>query len=260
MVARSVPTSMSTELMQNMNPYGYKKFCAVFAECDSISLEIFKASKWVNYFALDTSLMFKNGKVNPDDVYELFGNFNGLSDRGVRSHLLEYIYENINFFDHRGSVCLPLRGLGLNTWVDNVKDSHVCCDELALLGLSAMYQRHSLVVTKTKFWSTIKSEQPLNIITLKKECSVRLLYLGNMKFGTLRWQPHNPQPVLPKPNLGKFNIIEEYTLDEQTAGESSTAENNDAKHVETTAQQEPNQDVAETGICVSCSPVLPEET
>ena len=161
----------------------------------------------------------------------------------MHSHLLEYICKNIDFFDSRGSVCLPLRGLGLNLWVDNIEDSSVCCDELALLGLSAMYQRHTLVVTKTKFWSTIESDEPLSIITLMKECSVCLLYLSNMKFGTLRWQPRNPQPVQPKPNLGKFDIVEEYTLDEQTtSGESSTAENNDAEHVETseTSRHEPN--------------------
>ena len=194
----------------------------------------------MNYFALDTSLTFKNGKVNPDHVYELFGNFNGLSGRGVHSHLLEYICKNIDFFDRRGSVCLPLRGLGLKSWVDNVEDSKVCCDELALLGLSAMYQRHTLVVTKNKFWSTIESNEPLSIIILMKKCSVCLLYLGNMKFGTLRWQPRNPQPVQPKPSLGKFNIVEEYTLDTQTtSGESPTAEKNGAEHVETnkTTQQ-----------------------
>ena len=67
-----------------------------------------------------------------------------------------------------------------------------------------------------------------------KECTVRLLYLGNMKFGTLCWQPHNPQPVLPKPNLGQFNIIEEYTFDEPTtSGESSTADNGETEHGET---------------------------
>ena len=137
-----VSTSKSAKLMHKMNPYGYKKFCSYISERDSISLEFWKAFKWVNYFALDISLMFKNGKVNPDHVYKLFGNFNGLSAQEVRMHLLEYIYENIDFFECRSSVCLALHGIGMNTWVDMVEDSH-SCDELALLGLSAMYQRHS---------------------------------------------------------------------------------------------------------------------
>ena len=230
-----VSTSMSAELMHKMNPYSYKKFCSYISERDSISLEFYKASKWVNYFTLDISLMFKNGKVNPNHVYELFGNFNGLSAKEVRMHLLEYIYKNIDFFECRSSVCLALRGIGMNTWVDMVEDSRICCDELALLGLSAMYQRHCLVVTKNKFWSTIETKEPLSIINLMKECSVWLLYLGNLKFGTLRWQPRNPQPV--KPKLGQFKIIKEFTLDEPTtSGESSTPDNESEEHVETTIQ------------------------
>ena len=238
MVANSgVSTSMSAKLMHKMNPYGYKKFCSYISERDSISLEFWKASKWVNYFALDISLTFKNGKVNPDHVYELFGNFNGLSAQEVRMHLLEYIYENIDFFECRSSVCLALHGIGMNTWVDMVEDSHSCCDELALLGLSAMYQRHCLVVKKNKFWSTIETKEPLSIINLMKECSVRLLYLGNLKFGTLHWQPRNPQ--LAKPQLGQFKIIEEFTLDRPTtSGESSTPDNKSEEHVETTIQSE----------------------
>ena len=200
-----VSTLMSAELMHKMNPYSYKKFCSYISESDSISLEFYKASKWVNYFALYISLTFKNGKVNPDHVYKLFGNFNGLSAKAVRMHLLEYIYENINFFECRSSVCLALRGIGMNTWADMVKDSRICCDKLALLGLSTMYQRHCLAVKKNKFWSTIETKEPLNIINLMKECSVWLLYLRNLKFGTLRWQSCNPQTV--KPKLGQFKII-----------------------------------------------------
>ena len=204
----------------------------VLHEGDCISQEFFRASKWVNYFTLYTSLMFRNGKVNPDHVYELFGSFNGLSSREVHSYLLGYVCKNVDFFDRRGSVCLPLRGLDLSAWVDNLDDCKVYCDELALLGLSSMYQRHNLVVTKNKFWSTIESSEPLSIIDLMKACSVRLLYLGNMKFGTPRWQPPNPQPVQTKPNLGKFDIVEEITLDDHS-GESSTAETNGVPHVET---------------------------
>ena len=247
MVAKKgVSSSMSAELMQKMNPYGYKKFCAVISEWDSISLDFYKALKWVNYFALDTSLTFKNGKVNPDHIYELFGSFNGLSAQEVRNHLLEYVYNNIEFFESRSSVCQPMHGMGMNAWIDMVEDKRICCDELALLGLSAMYQRHTLVVTKNKYWSTIETKEPLSIINLMKECTVRLLYIGNMKFGTLRWHPRNPQPVQPKPNLGQFKIIEEYTLDEpMTSGESSTPENSETVHVETVTSQESNPPDAE---------------
>ena len=38
--------------------------------------------------------------------------------------------------------------MGMNTWIDMVEDNRICCDELALLGLSVMYQRHCLVVNQ----------------------------------------------------------------------------------------------------------------
>ena len=195
-------TTETIEVTQEINSTGIIPLEALRAYLPKRphSLEFFKASKWVNYFALDTYLMFKSGKVNPDHVYKIFGNLNGLSARNVRSDLLEYIYENIDFFDDRGVVCLPLGNIGLNTWVDNVENSQVCCDKLALLGLSAMYKRHTLVVTKHRFWSTIETDVPLNIIALMKECTVRLLYLGNLKFGCLRWQRLNPAPALPRLN------------------------------------------------------------
>ena len=46
-------------------------------------------------------------------------------------------------------------------------------------------------------------------------CTVRLLYLGDLKFGVLKWKPQVPKPVTDKPKLGAFKIMEEYTLDEQ---------------------------------------------
>ena len=91
-----------------------------------------------------------------------------------------------------------------------------CCDELALLALSAMYQRHTLVVTKNKFWSTIESAAPLNILEVMKHCTVRLLYVGNLGFGILKWKPRDPKPPPPPvhPRLGQFDIVEEYTIDD----------------------------------------------
>ena len=45
-----------------------------------------------------------------------------------------------------------------------------------------------------------------------QECSVRFIYLGHLRFGTLMWKPQNPSPRVVAPS---FEIIEEYTLDDQ---------------------------------------------
>ena len=107
-----------------------------------------------------------------------------------------------------------------------------------------------------------------------KTCTVRLLYLGNLKFGTLRWKARNPQPVKPKPNLGQFNIIKEYTLDEPTtSGEGPTTEKGDSQHVETVTPpasatsvsnivadiKEASVSQVETMVCSGSQPSIPKD-
>ena len=69
-----------------------------------------------------------------------------------------------------------------------------------------------MVLTQNKLWSTVQADKPLNLLDLLNICSVRLIYLGNLHFGVLTWQPHLPKKVATR--SPGFNIIEEYTLDE----------------------------------------------
>ena len=222
MAATGVLNSMAAELLHKMNPYQYKKYCAVINEADSVSVPFYKASKWVNYFALDTSLTFRNGKRNNDHVYEYFGQFNGVSANMVRKNLLSYVSGNLDFVTQRSTVCLSMRSIDVDTWIENI-NTGMPCDELALLTLSAMYHRQSLVVTRNKTWCTIESPEPMNLLKAMSTCTVRLLYLGNLTFGVLKWKPQIPKQVVPKPHLGEFKIVEEYTLDDQQTSHKKLA-------------------------------------
>ena len=80
------------------------------------------------------------------------------------------------------------------------------------MGLCNLYRRHCVVLTQNKLWSTIQADAPMNLLDLLKECSIRLIYLGNQRFGVLTWRPRLPKKVASK--SPSFNIVEEYTLDE----------------------------------------------
>ena len=97
-------------------------------------------------------------------------------------------------------------------WVEQLADERIFCDELALMGLCNLYRRHCVVLTQNKLWSTIQADAPMNLLDLLKECSIRLIYLGNQRFGVLTWRPRLPKKVASK--SPGFNIVEEYTLDE----------------------------------------------
>ena len=62
-----------------------------------------------------------------------------------------------------------------------------------------MYSRHTLVVTVNKMWSTIEHSSPLNLLELLNEYSVKLIYLGQQRFGELK--PKSKPPSRPMPSL-----------------------------------------------------------
>ena len=110
------------------------------------------------------------------------------------------------------TVCLQMRSMNLETWVKAIANELVYCNELGLMGLCYMYHRHCVVLTQNKLWSTVQADKPLNLLDLLNICSVRLIYLGNLHFGVLTWQPHLLKKVATR--SPGFNIIKEYTLDE----------------------------------------------
>ena len=213
-MARGRRKTIAAELLNVVSPPPYKLYVSALNENDALLPENFKHSKWGDYFTVDTSNIVCNGCVNPNHVYDLFGKYNSKTAVEVRMSLLQYIGNNMGFFERRGTVCLKSRGISFPTWIENIGDETVYCDELALLGLCALYNRHCLVVTQNKFWSTLETLNPIGLMTLLQRCNVKLLFLGQLRFGTLNWNPRPPKPKVPKTPALKFSIVEEYTLDD----------------------------------------------
>ena len=111
------------------------------------------------------------------------------------------------------------------------------------------------MLTQDKLWFTIQADVPMNLLDLLKECSIRLIYLGNQRFGILMWRPRLPKKVALKSD--GFNIIEEYTLDD--------ALNPNKQHAEGTAlkkdvDKSPIQDTSKMRAdgSVACGAALPQ--
>ena len=171
----------------HLSGYSYKNMVPSLNKSDIITLEQYKHSELHGYFEIDRANLYKNGKCNPNHVYELFGNFSGhTSAPQVRVMTLQAIAANVQFYKERSSVCLGMRGSYYEKWLSDIADTNCPCDELGLLTLSYLYKRHCLVYTASKLWSTIESTGPMSLIDLLNECTVRLVYLGDLQFGVLR--------------------------------------------------------------------------
>ena len=60
-----------------------------------------------------------------------------------------------------------------------------CGDALAIYAMSDMYGVHTCVVTKSKPWTTVANTFQGTDIDVLKLCQVKLVYLGNHKYGKL---------------------------------------------------------------------------
>ena len=216
----SSTSSLVAELLHKISPMPYKTYVAKINECDAVTPENFKNSRWANYFAVDSSGIVKNGRANPNHVFDMFGSFSGHTGTEAQVKLLENIAANMSFYERRSAVCLQMRSMNLETWVKTIANELVYCDELGLMGLCYMYQQHCVVLTQNKLWSTVQADKPLNLLDLLNICSVCLIYLGNLCFGVLTWWPHLPKKVATK--SPGFNIIKEYTLDEANVTADAT--------------------------------------
>ena len=186
MAAAGKNISMAEELLASVSRFGYKQMVPFINERDAISLDAFKTTKLAECFVIDTSRAFVNGHANPNHIYDLFGDFARYTATQVRLLLLKHIARDPGFHMRRGTVCLEMRNVSFKQWLNRVADDRMYCDELGILSLSHMFRCHTLVVTVNKMWSTIEHSSPLNLLELLNECSVKLIYLGQLHFGELK--------------------------------------------------------------------------
>ena len=90
--------SLTEELVQKIQPKLYKMYVAKLREDDAVTGENYKNSKWANYFTVDALNTVRNGRANPNHLFELFGSFSGHTSTEVRIHLLKNKASNTSFY------------------------------------------------------------------------------------------------------------------------------------------------------------------
>ena len=229
-MASNSSTPRTAKVQIKPSKYRYKAYVQSLNDRDALTLDEFKETRWASYFIVDLSRTYKNGKANPNHVFEHFGSLDVSlkSANVIRQELLQDVATDINFYERCSVVCLAMRSMSLDTWVNHIDNEHMYCDELGLMGLSKMFKHHSVVLTKTKLWSTIDTDAPFNLLELLQQCSVCFVYLGHLRFGSLVWKPRIPTQVVSRPVVPSFEIIEEYTLDGAEATKQTASINHQA--------------------------------
>ena len=195
--------------MQSISLHQMRAIPAYLSENDSTTTWDFARSELAGRYVLDTQNLYWSGTVNQSHVFDLFAEFLPHCDSGkTRLDMINFVSENKERYMLDGHIVLKMHETNLNAWACKMTYWENSADELALYALSDLTKQHTVVITNTKPWSTVHPNVNLkDIYDLLNVCSVRLLFLGNNKFGRLRPRPPNYQTPF-MTNLPVFPGIE----------------------------------------------------
>ena len=136
-------------------------------------------------------------KRDPNRVFEAFGFYSDHDPIEVREEMLSSISLEFNYYQTVSWLILQLRKISLSEWCNNMRSISTPGDELAIFALSKLYQRHSVVYTKDKTWSTIGTSTPMSEKDVYQQCDLKFILMGKGHFVQLIRKPSVSMPVLP---------------------------------------------------------------
>ena len=202
MMAGISTKTIAEELMDAINYHHMRAHPAYISEADAVDIGDFTRSTLAQRYVLDTVNLYWPGKVNSNHVFEIFSEFLEHEDAGkTRCDMVEFVKSNKDRYFMDGHTVLKMHETDLDTWSNSMVYSNDMADELAIYALSDLTRKHTTIITNTKPWTTVHPDVTVeNNYQLLEMCDVKLLFLGNRKFGRLRQRPKDcNNPIVTNP-------------------------------------------------------------
>ena len=190
--------SLTEELFQVTQLNQYRDSIQAIHPGDGISEKMFPTSMHGAKFELDNQLTYKVNKirkgktlktkkvVNPNLMFTVFTAFGERSPGEVRKDMINWIESNHESFKLHTFMGMASRGMDFDTWINNVKSNDYIGDEFCLSALCQMCQRHALVVTSVKLWTTIPPSFQKTDDEIRRLCDIHLLYVCKDTYSVLK--------------------------------------------------------------------------
>ena len=136
-------------------------------------------------------------KHDPNRVSEAFGSYSDHEVDEVCEEMLSAISSDFNYYQTVSWLILQLHKTTLSDWCHVMCAATTPADELAIFALSKLYNRHSVVYTKDKMWSTIGTSTPMNEKDVYQQCDLKFILMGKDHYVQLIKKPSVSMPVLP---------------------------------------------------------------
>ena len=123
--------------------------------------------------------------------------------------MITFVTENMRRYSWDGDLFLRLNGLLLDTWLKKMSYWGNCGDALSIYAMCDMYGVHCCVITHMKPWTTVANTVKGTAMDVLKICQVKLIYLGENKFGKLIEKPGTSAPSYLSANYNYLPMLQQ---------------------------------------------------
>ena len=176
--------SILQELYTTLTPYRFSDYINYIIPCDAMSIYEFLQSILSKDYALDTMFCFDHGTMNGDMLFELFRSFSNDDTIMVHANMITEVKAYQEWYEHAAFILNIMKSSSIDSWLNMMKYEGIKGDEISLHTLVRIYQRHIMVHTKSKPWTTVKLDKQINEEKLHEICDIHLLYMGNDMYVT----------------------------------------------------------------------------
>ena len=230
---------IASELISIISKYPYKRFINYISPDEAMTEELFQTKGISRTHWLDTRNCYWNGSWYGNFLFDLFGSYSGEEGIAVRQDMIARIKLEGCLYNSVSNIVLGMRNITLESWLTEMEDDNQFPDEVMLYALSRTYNRHCLVLCKSRNWSTVESPTPVSEAVLMFSCHILLVYMGNGIYGQLKPRPFKMRVENPftlehlqeslnkvkgrgKPRTKPLNLVlhKDHTMDEASTNAS----------------------------------------
>ena len=143
-------------------------------------------------------------------MFTMFTAFGEKSPGELRKDMVDWIECNKEAFKTHVFMAMTTKDIEFDTWLKSVCSNDFIGDEFCLSALCQMCQRHAMVVTSNKIWTTIPPNFNKNEDEIRRLCNVHMLYVCRDTYTILKpvfeWKREVP--------IGEVSIITSAELQE----------------------------------------------
>ena len=169
--------SITKELLSLVSPYNYSEHIRCLDTDDFVTIRKFRSYDLGYLFNINKENCIRDGEINNDHLYELFGRYSEEDVDAVRSDVVERIGSGKHVYTKVGEEFFNRRGWSFTEWGIAVCSQFYYGDEMLLYTLCRVFHRHALVVCRDWYWCTFDIPKELSIGSILDTCDLHLIYL-----------------------------------------------------------------------------------